>query len=104
MSLSKNGGDSDNIDKYLNVMLIDAETGTVPVEKLVRVSRKVISSYATTDLILSGELSGLSKAAAGDRSDYLLISFQLVDPITNEILWEDAYETKKKSNVGVIYK
>ena len=55
--------------------------------------------------MLTGELSALSKAAdGGTRSDYIILSFQLVDPKSNEVLWEDAYETKKKSSVSTLYR
>jgi hypothetical protein len=71
----------------------------------VRVEDKVSSGLGRAALILTGEISALSKAGAGgDRSDYVMMSFQLVDPATNEIVWEDAYETKKKTRVSVIYK
>lgn len=94
-----------NVTKYLNVKLVDAETAAVPFEKLLKVETKVASGLGGADLVLTGELSALSKAAqGGDRSDYILMSFQLVDPVSNEIVWEDAYETKKKTNVSVIYK
>jgi hypothetical protein len=94
-----------NVAKYLNVMLIDAETGEVPVEKLVKVERKLKSGLGRVNYIITGELSGLSKATAGGtRSDYLIMSFQLIDPVTNMMIWEDAYETKKKSSASVLYR
>jgi len=96
---------SPNVDKYLNVMLIDAETGIIPVEKMVRIERKMKSGVGRADFLLTGEISSLSKATAGGvRSDYIIMSFQLVDPDTNEVLWEDAYETKKKSSASVLYR
>jgi PBP1b-binding outer membrane lipoprotein LpoB len=94
-----------NVTKYLNVKFVDAETAAVPFEKLIKVESKITSGVERADFILTGELSALSKAAqGGDRSDYIIMSFQLVDPVSNEIVWEKAYETKKKTNVGVIYK
>ena len=94
-----------NVSTYLNIMLIDAQTGVIPVEKLVRVDREMKSGLGKADFLLTGELSALSKGASGgDRSDYVILSFQLVDPQTNEVLWEDAYETKKVTNRGVLYK
>ena len=94
-----------NVTKYLNVKFVDAETAAVPFEKLMKVETKIASGVARADFILTGELSALSKAAqGGDRSDYILMSFQLVDPVSNEMVWEDAYETKRKTNDSVIYK
>jgi PBP1b-binding outer membrane lipoprotein LpoB len=94
-----------NAETYLNIMLIDAQTGEVPVEKMIRVEREMKSGLGKADYILTGELSALSKGAAGgNRSDYVILSFQLVDPQSNEVIWEDSYETKKVSHRSVIYK
>jgi len=55
------------------------------------------------DFYLTGEISGLSKAIKGHRSDYFLLSFQLIDTETSDIIWEDAYEVKKVGITGVAY-
>lgn len=55
------------------------------------------------DFYLTGELTGLSKAARGHRSDYILMSFQLIDTETSDIVWEDAYEVKRVGVTGVAY-
>ncbi len=94
-----------NAETYLNVMLIDAQSGVIPVEKMVRVEREMKSGLGNADLLLAGELSALSKGAeGGERSDYIILSFQLIDPQSNEVVWEDSYETKKVSNRSVLYK
>lgn len=94
-----------NTETYLNVMLIDAQTGTIPVEKMLRIEKEMKSGLSKADFVLTGELSALSKGAAGgDRSDYIIVSFQLLDPQSNEVVWEDSYETKKVTNKGVLYK
>jgi TolB-like protein len=93
-----------NVTKQLNVMLIDADDGSVPVEKLVTLERKMKSGLASAEYVLTGELSAESKASAGgERSDYIMMTFQLIDPQSNKVLWEDGYETKKKSKVGTVY-
>ena len=98
-------GRSPNVKKHLNLMLIDASTGAIALEKMVRVERKMESGLAQSKFLLTGELRGLSKAArGGDRSDYTLMSFQLVNPQSNVILWEDAYEAKRETDRNVIYK
>ncbi len=58
---------------------------------------------AGVDFYLTGELSGLSKAVNSNRSDYILMSFQLIDAETSDIIWEDAYETKRVGEAGVAY-
>jgi uncharacterized protein (TIGR02722 family) len=55
------------------------------------------------DFYLTGELMGLSKANRGDRSDYISMSFQLIDAETGEIVWEDEYEVKRVGEAGVVY-
>jgi len=55
------------------------------------------------DYYLTGELMGISKAAGGDRSDYISMSFQLVDAETSEIIWENEYEVKRVGEAGVVY-
>jgi penicillin-binding protein activator len=63
---------------------------------------KEVSMYGA-DFYLTGELTGLSKAVGGNRSDYILMSFQLIDTETTDIIWEDAYEVKRVGLAGVAY-
>lgn len=58
---------------------------------------------AGVDFYLTGELSGLSKAVSSNRSDYILMSFQLIDAETSDIIWEDSYEIKRVGEAGVAY-
>ena len=58
---------------------------------------------AGVDFYLTGELTGLSKASGGNRSDYILMSFQLINAETSDIVWEDSYEVKKVGISGVAY-
>jgi len=55
------------------------------------------------DYFLTGDLTSLTKAVNSSRSDYILMSFQLIDAETTEIIWEDAYEIKKVGIAGVAY-
>ncbi|MFA4992844.1 MAG: penicillin-binding protein activator LpoB [Candidatus Omnitrophota bacterium] len=55
------------------------------------------------DFYLTGELMGLSKAINGDRSDYISMSFQLIDAETSEVIWENEYEVKRVGQTGVVY-
>ena len=55
------------------------------------------------DFFLTGDISGISKAGGGRASDYMLLSFQLIDAETSEIIWEDSYEVKKTGEMGVVY-
>jgi len=55
------------------------------------------------DFYLTGELTGLSKAVSNNRSDYILMAFQLIDAETSDIIWEDSYEIKRVGESGVVY-
>ena len=55
------------------------------------------------DFYLTGEMTGISKGSEGNRSDYVLMSFQLINPETSDIVWEDSYEFKKVGSAGVVY-
>lgn len=99
------GGETPNTDKYLDIMLIDAETGGVTFEKNVKLETKVDSGIDRADYILTGELKGLSNVAnRGDRTDYILISLQLIDPVSNKIIWNNGYEVKRLTLPSGIYK
>ena len=40
----------------------------------------------------------------GVATDYLVISIQLTDPESNMVIWEDAYEVKRLSRSGIVYR
>jgi penicillin-binding protein activator len=60
--------------------------------------------YKGADFLLSGKLSGMSSSAAGGVSDYILYSFQLIDPRTSEIVWEGSDEIKKQGTADAVYR
>ncbi len=92
-----------NVTKRLSVMLVKADDKAAVYEKMVTLEEKLTEELGRADLVLSGEISGLSKRVQGLASDYLLITMQLVDPVTNELVWEDGYEIKKQSRAGIVY-
>jgi hypothetical protein len=94
-----------NVAKRFHCALVNAADATILCEKTVLLERKMASGVGAADYILTGELSALSKASQGaNRSDYVIVSFQLVDPRSNEVLWEDAYESKRASQIGTVYR
>lgn len=94
-----------NVAKHFNCQLIDVSNGTVICERMISLERKIGLGIGSADYILTGEMSALSKSSHGAyRSDYVILSFQLIAPQTNEILWEDAYESKRASQVGTVYR
>ena len=85
-----------DINKRLNVILADAKTKASIYEKMVLIERKVTSGSGYADYVISGEISGKYTRKGNDSTDYLLITIQLTDVETGEIVWDDAYEVKRK--------
>ena len=93
-----------NVNKRLNVMLADPKTKAVVYEKMVLLDRKISDNSGAANYIISGEISGMHQRREGVGTDYLMISIQLTNPETNEVVWEDAYEVKRLVKSGVVYR
>lgn len=67
--------------------------------------------YAPTDqkallgahALLTGRITSLGKRADGDRADYFVLAFRLVDAEDSHVMWTQNYEFKKVGTAGVIY-
>ncbi|PIP19364.1 MAG: penicillin-binding protein activator LpoB [Candidatus Omnitrophica bacterium CG08_land_8_20_14_0_20_41_16] len=90
----------DRIDDILKERKIKRPTES---EEADNVSHSKLVDIMGIDFYLTGELMGLSKANQGDRSDYISMSFQLIDAETSEIIWENEYEVKRVGTSGVVY-
>jgi penicillin-binding protein activator len=53
--------------------------------------------------LVTGRITSLSKRAAGDRADYFVLAFRLVDAEDSHVAWTNNYEFKKVGDSGVIY-
>jgi hypothetical protein len=53
--------------------------------------------------LLTGRITSLSKRADGDRADYFVLAFKLVDAEDSHLAWTNNYEFKKVGDAGVIY-
>ncbi len=93
-----------NVDKRLNVMIVKPSDMVSVYEKTVSLDRRFGDNSGKADFVLSCEISGMSQSANGATSDYLLVSVSLVEPESNEVVWEDAYEVKRMSRVGIVYR
>ena len=94
---------SPNVTKMFNVMLVNNEDMAV-LEKMINLEEQIKSGQEHADFILTGEIGSLSKAGEGRRSDYVLVSFYLIDPVSNEMLWEYGYEVKRVTSRSVLYR
>ena len=94
---------SPNVTKTFNVMLVNHEQFAV-LEKTVNLEERISTGSERANFILTGDISALSKASDGARSDYVLIGLYLIDPVTNDMLWEYGYEVKRVTSRSVLYR
>ena len=93
-----------NVNKRFNIMLVDAKTLVAVFEKMILLDRKVSDNSGAARYIISGEINGMHQRKNGVGTDYLMITVQLTDPESNETIWEDAYEVKRFSQGGIVYR
>jgi len=60
--------------------------------------------FKGADFFLTGKLQGMTTRTKAGTSDYVLYSFQLIDPRTTEIVWEDSAEVKKQGLEDAAYR
>lgn len=92
-----------NVNKYLNLMIVRPSDKVSVFEDMFVIDNKVSDQSGRANYILSGEISGMSQRRGGSAQDYFLISAQLTDPESNEIIWEDAYEVKRYTKKPLVY-
>lgn len=63
-----------------------------------------VVEFKGADFFLTGKLQGLSTRTSAGTSDYILYSFQLIDPRTSDIVWEDSAEIKKQGLEDAAYR
>ena len=93
----------DRMDDILKERKLKRPTEDEETEENDRVSSSKKVDLMGVDFYLTGELMGLSKAINGDRSDYISMSFQLIDAETSEVIWENEYEVKRVGQAGTVY-
>ena len=62
------------------------------------------NQFKGADFILTGTFEGISGRSQSGASDYVLYTFQLLDPNTSDILWEGFHEIKKQGKDDVTYR
>ncbi len=91
-------------NKYLNMMIVRPQDKVSVFEKSLLIDRRITNNSGAANYLLAGEISGMSQSTLRGMSDYLLITMQLIDIEMNEVLWEDAYEVKRVTNIGTVYR
>ena len=61
-------------------------------------NRKVSGS----DFVLKGTMKSRDRVAGSLKSSYILVTFELTDLVTSELVWTDDYEMKTESEKSVI--
>ncbi len=67
-------------------------------------SDPVVQEFKGADFFLTGKLAGMTTKARAGTSDYILYTFQLIDPRTSDIIWEDSAEIKKQGTEDAAYR
>lgn len=62
------------------------------------------NKFKGADFILTGTFKGISSRGTAGASDYVLYSFQLIDPESSEILWGGNHQIKKQGKDDVTYR
>ena len=62
------------------------------------------NNFRGADFILTGTFKGISSRGNTGASDYVLYSFQLIDPDSSEIVWGGNHQIKKQGNDDVTYR
>jgi PBP1b-binding outer membrane lipoprotein LpoB len=63
-----------------------------------------VQEFKGADFFLTGKLQGMTTRTKAGTSDYVLYSFQLINPRTSEIVWEDVAEIKKQGLEDAAYR
>jgi PBP1b-binding outer membrane lipoprotein LpoB len=63
-----------------------------------------VNQFKGADFMLTGELSGLTTRTSAGTSDFILYTFQLLDPNTSDILWEGHEQIKKQGLEDAAYR
>jgi PBP1b-binding outer membrane lipoprotein LpoB len=63
-----------------------------------------VNQFKGADFMLTGELTGLTTRTAAGTSDYVLYTFQLLDPNTSDIIWEGRDQIKKQGLEDAAYR
>ena len=93
-----------DVNKRLNIIVVDAKSKASVYEKMFLVDRKITDNSGRANFVLSGEINGMHQRKNGINADYLVISVQLTDIENNEVIFEGAYEVKRLTESGIVYR
>ena len=85
----------DALEKERNLKLSGQVTGGEKIKA---------NEFKGADFILTGKFEGISSRGKAGASDYVLYTFQLLEPATSDIVWEGFHEIKKQGRDDVTYR
>ena len=62
------------------------------------------NQFKGADFILTGSFKAISSRGNAGASDYILYTFQLINPDNSDIVWEGFHEIKKQGNDDITYR
>jgi penicillin-binding protein activator len=63
-----------------------------------------VQQFKGADYMLTGKLVGQTTRTSAGTSDYVLYSFELIDPNTSEIVWNGSHRIKKQGQTDASYR
>jgi hypothetical protein len=63
-----------------------------------------VVQFKGADYMLTGTLTSLTTRMSEGTSDYVLYTFQLLDPTTSDIIWEGSHRIKKQGLEDAVYR
>jgi PBP1b-binding outer membrane lipoprotein LpoB len=63
-----------------------------------------IQQFKGADYMLTGKLVGQTTKTSAGTSDYVLYSFELINPETSEIIWNGSHRIKKQGQTDAAYR
>jgi penicillin-binding protein activator len=60
--------------------------------------------FRGADLMLTGKLTGQTTRTSAGISDYVLYTFELIDPNTSDIIWQGSHRIKKQGLEDAVYR
>jgi len=63
-----------------------------------------VNEFKGADYMLTGKLVGQTTRTSAGTSDYILYSFELINPDTSEIIWNGSHRIKKQGQDDAVYR
>ena len=89
--------------RFLDRSSIDALRAELRDKERGKLTASRVAPLLGADMFLTGRLDSLDKATSGGRTTWTRLSFRLVDD-QSLVVWQDDYELKKFSRIGVMYR